>query len=249
MLFLTTTMKILIQQKTGKKFLVKNLSEDFHTSAGTIKSADLKSDKSTIESNKKEMFFLFDATFPDLWENFQQGTQKIIAKDIGFIIAKTGIGKNSIIVDAGGGIGSLALSLANICKEIIVYEQNPQHMKVLENNVKLCGVKNIKIKNQNIYEGISEKEIDVITLDLPEPWQAVQQAERSLKNGGFLVVYLPNLNQVKQFIDSTKGTVIHVIETIELIERKWMIDNQSMRPEFEMLGHTGFLTFCRRMGE
>ena len=40
--------------------------------------------------------------------------------------------------------------------------------------------------------------------------------------------------------------VWEVLETLELIERKWKIEDKIMRPEFQMLGHTGFLTFCRK---
>ena len=34
--------KILIEQKTGKKYIVKDLNEDFHTSEGIISKTDLK---------------------------------------------------------------------------------------------------------------------------------------------------------------------------------------------------------------
>ena len=108
-------------------------------------------------------------------------------------------------------------------------------------------MKNLNIKQTNVYDGIEEKELDLITLDLPEPWKMVEPAEKSLKEGGFLVVYLPNLTQMKTFIDSCRGTAIKIIETVELLERKWKIEDKIMRPEFEMLGHTGFLTFCRRL--
>ena len=112
----------------------------------------------------------------------------------------------------------------------------------------MVGLKNIKLKQQDIIKGIVEKEVNLITLDLPEPWKVTALAEKVLKVGGFLVVYLPNLLQVKEFIASTKNTSIKVLETIELLERKWKIDEKIMRPEFEMLGHTGFLTFCRKLG-
>ena len=45
---------------------------------------------------------------------------------------KTGINKDSEVVDAGGGSGSLCLSLANICKKAAVYEINPEHHKVVQ---------------------------------------------------------------------------------------------------------------------
>ena len=71
-------------------------------------------------------------------------------------------------------------------------------------------------------------------------------AEEALKTGGFLVVYVPNLTQVKPFLDAVRRSRIKVLETVELLERTWKIEDKIMRPEFEMLGHTGFLTFCRK---
>ena len=237
--------KVLIEVKTGKKFYVKDPDDDFHTSSGLIKSKDLKASKVKIKSNKGAHFLLFKPTFPDLWENLKRGPQVMIQKDIGLILSKTGVNKNSKIVDAGGGSGSLCLSLANICKEVHVYEINPEHYDIIQKNAKLFGL-SLNLKHANVYKGIKEKNVDLITLDLPEPWQVIPHAEKALKDGGHLVVYLPNLNQVKMFIDSTKKSSIRVQETIELMERKWKITDKIMRPEFEMLGHTGFLVFCRK---
>jgi tRNA (adenine57-N1/adenine58-N1)-methyltransferase catalytic subunit len=238
--------KILVEQKTGKKYFIKELDDDFHTSSGVISKEELKSKKEIVESNKGKRFFLFKPTFPDLWESLTRGPQVMIQKDIGMVMAKTGINRDSKIVDAGGGSGSLCLSLANICKEITVYEINPEHYDIIAKNIKLFGMNNVHLKQGSIYNGIKETNLDLINLDLPEPWQVIEHAEKALKLGGHLVVYLPNLNQVKMFIDSTKRSKINVIETLELIERTWKIEDRIMRPEFQMLGHTGFLIFCRR---
>ena len=239
--------KILIEPSTGKKYPVKDL-EDFHTSGGIISEKELLSGKSIVTSSKGQSFILLDPAFPDVAELIERGPQVMIHKDIGLIIAKTGINKDSVIVDAGGGSGMLSLSLANICKEITVYENNAEHSRILAKNIAMVGLKNIKLKQQDIIKGIVEKEVNLITLDLPEPWKVTALAEKVLKVGGFLVVYLPNLLQVKEFIASTKNTSIKVLETIELLERKWKIDEKIMRPEFEMLGHTGFVTFARKLG-
>src|SRR3989338_11042927 len=118
--------KILIETNSGKKYLIKDLDEDYHTSYGIISSKDLKGKKTDIKSSTGKAFLLLDASFPDLWEQFQRGPQIILQKDIGLIIAKTGINKNSEVVDAGGGSGSLCLSLANICRKITVYEIHPE---------------------------------------------------------------------------------------------------------------------------
>ncbi|MBI2662165.1 methyltransferase [Candidatus Woesearchaeota archaeon] len=238
--------KILIHQKTGKKFFVKDCKEEFHTNLGIIAAKDLSSGKGIVESSKKEKFLVLEPTFADLWENLVRGPQVMIHKDVGMIIAKTGVNNTFKVVDAGGGSGSLCFSLANICKEITVYEVNPEHYGILAKNKELLGLNNIVLKQENVYDGIEEEDVDLITLDLPEPWKVIKHAEKALVNGGWLVIYLPNLTQVKQFIDSVTGR-IKVVETLELMERKWKIEDKIMRPEFEMLGHTGFLVFCRKL--
>lgn len=238
--------KVLLDMKENKKYFIKDLNNSFHTSSGMISIKDLNSDKGLIFSNKNQLFALFEPSFVDLWENLQRGPQIIQQKDIGLILAKTGVNKNSKIVDAGGGSGSLCLTLANIGKKVTTYENNPVHLKVLENNKQMFGFSNLEIKNQSIYEGIKEKNLDLVTLDLPEPWRALKPAEEALKKGAYLAVYLPNLNQVKTFVDLSKETNIKVMEIIELLERKWIIDEMRMRPEHEMLGHTAFLIFCRK---
>ncbi|HLC52270.1 MAG TPA: rRNA adenine N-6-methyltransferase family protein [Candidatus Nanoarchaeia archaeon] len=230
--------KILIEKKTGQKFLVKEL-EDFHTNFGLIQKEELS--KETAKSTKGREFMVLDPQFSDLWENLKRGPQVMIQKDIGLILAKTGVNKDSIVIDAGGGSGSLCLSLANVCKKVTVYENNPEHFEILAKNINLLCLENIYLKQENIYEGITEQLVDLITLDLPEPWLVDTSC---LKLGGHLVVYLPNLIQVKQFVDSTR---LKVMEIIELIERKWKVEGKIMRPEFEMLGHTGFMIFCRRL--
>ncbi len=233
--------KILIGK--GKKHYVKDL-EDFHTGNGIIKKEELSKDIAV--SDKGETFTVINPTFPDLWQNLKRGPQIIQQKDIGLILAKTGINKNSVCVDAGGGSGSLCLSLANIAKEVTAYEINPEHYKVIHQNMQSFGITNLELKQGNVYERIEEKNVDVITLDLPEPWRALEHVETSLKKGGHLVIYLPNLTQIKMFIDACRTSSIRVIEIIELLERKWKIHDQIMRPEHEMLGHTAFLVFCRK---
>ncbi len=239
--------KILIDLNTNKKYYIKELDDNFHTSNGVISKKDIKGKETLVVSDKNKKFVLLEPSFIDYWEKLHRGPQIMNQKDIGMILSKTGVNKNSKVVDAGGGSGSLCLSLANVCKEVFVYEINPEHLDVIQKNVKLFGVKNLHLKQENVYKGIAEKELDLITLDLPEPWQVTEHASISLKTGGFLVVYLPNLGQMKMFIDSCKGSKIRVLETLELLERKWKIHDKIMRPEFDMLGHTGFLTFCRKL--
>ena len=242
-----TIKKILIEKETGKKFFLKESNEDYHTSSGVITSKDLQSGKEEVISTGGKHFFVLNPSFTDLWENLHRGPQIMLQKDIGLIIAKTGLTGKWTVLDAGGGSGSLCFSLANVCKKVVVYEQNAEHHTILVKNKEMLGMKNVVLKKEDIYQGIAEKNLDLITLDLPEPWRVIASAEKALTPGGFLAVYLPNLTQVYEFIQSVKGTRLRVLETVELLERKWKIEDRIMRPEFQMLGHTGFLTFCRKL--
>ncbi len=239
--------KVLVHAKTGKRFLVKSMEDDFHTSFGTISGAEMKTGKSMVESSKKERFLVLEPSFVDLLAEMQRGPQIITAKDIGWIIAKTGVNPESRVVDAGGGSGALCFSLANVCKEVVVYEVNADHFTILEKNKKLFGFEHVVLKKESVYTGLVEKDVDLITLDLPEPGKAISSAEKSLTNGGFLVVYLPNILQVKEFIDVLAVSRIRLLEMVELLERKWKVEEKILRPEFEMLGHTGFLLLARKM--
>jgi len=67
--------------------------------------------------------FILEPDFTDKFKKIKRGPQIITPKDIGTIITETGINKNSIVLDAGGGSGSLSCFLANITKKVYCYEK------------------------------------------------------------------------------------------------------------------------------
>jgi tRNA (adenine57-N1/adenine58-N1)-methyltransferase len=151
-------------------------------------------------------------------------------------------------VDAGAGSGALACFLGNIVKEVITYEIREDFIKIVKKNIDFLNLKNVKIKNKNIYEGITEKNVDLVTLDLPEPWKALNPAEKALKVGGFLVSYSPSIPQVMDFVDNVrKNKNFAYLKTSEIIEREWDVDERKVRPRSQAIGHSGFLSFVRKI--
>ena len=232
-----------------KKFYVDDLAKDFSTQYGIIAKKDLKKKSGTvIKSNIGKEFIILDADFLDEYKRIRRTSQIMTLKDIGYIISHTGINKNSRVVDAGTGCGGNAIYLARICKEVVSYDINPENVKAAKENIKNLGLKNIKVKEKSIFSGIDEKDVDLIVLDLPTPWNAIKAAEKSLKIGGYLVCYNPQITQTADFVNVIMQNSNFIYEkTIELIERNWKIDGKIARPEFRMLGHTGFLGFIRKM--
>ncbi len=241
--------KVLITRQ-GKKFYAKNLDEDLHTQYGFIKSSELNKAKegSLLKSNTNKEFFVFNPYFIDLYRKIKRDAQIIPLKDIGLIIAETGINKQSRVLDAGSGSGALACFIATIAKEVITYEIREDFIEIVKSNIKFLGLKNIKVKNIDIYNKIEDKNIDIIILDLPEPWNALDNCSNALKVGGFLVSYSPSVPQVIDFVNAIRKNDIFVyLKTAEIVEREWEVEERRVRPKSKGLGHSGFLSFARKV--
>ena len=228
---------------------VEDLTKDYSTQYGVVSKADLKKKPgSVVKSNTGKEFIILGADFIDNYKRIKRTSQIMTLKDIGYIIAYAGVNKNSKVVDAGTGCGGNAIYLAHICKEVTSYDVNKENVKVAKENIKKLGLKNIKVKEKSIFQGIDEKDVDLIVLDLPAPWNAIKAAEKSLRIGGYLVCYNPQITQTADFVNAINGNKSFIYEkTIELMERSWKIDGRIARPRSEGIGHTGFLSFVRKV--
>ena len=232
-------MKIIIDKKGNRLIWEKG---DLHTSLGLIKEKNIKN--GIVKSEIGNEFLVFDAGFVDKLNKIKRGPAIMNKKDIGLIIAYTGIGKDSKVVEGGSGCGVLASYLGRISKNVASYEKNNEFFKLAKRNLEFLDVK-VKLKNKDICEGIDEEDLDLVVLDLLESWKAVKHAKRSLKSGGFLVCYLTNINQVIELVKNLDG--FYLDKVLENIEREWVIEGLKVRPKNIGILHTGFLVFARRI--
>ena len=246
---MTSIQRVLIT-KQGRKFYAKDLGQALHTEYGFVRKEDLKKSKEgdLLKSNTGKEFFIFNPQFIDLYRKIKRDAQIIPLKDIGLVIAETGINKGSRILDAGSGSGALACFLAGIAKEVMTYEIREDFIEIVKSNMEFLGLKNIKIRNKNIYEEIEDKNINVAVLDVPEPWKALENCAKALKPGGFLVSYSPSVPQVADFVNALRGNENFVyLKTIEIIEREWEVEERRVRPKSSGIGHSGFMSFARKV--
>jgi len=235
--------------KEGRTFFVEDISKDFHTEYGIISKEDLKKKDGTSINLKGREFVIFSPSYIDNYKRIKRLPQIISLKDAGYILAETGLNKDSIVLEAGTGSGALTCFLAEHVKKVISYEIEKEHIKITEENIKKLGLKNIIIKNKNIYESIEKSDYgnDAVILDLPEPEKAIANAEKALKIGGFFVVYVPNITQSIKFVNEIRKNESFIyLKTIELIENSWKIKGLVAKPENTGI-HTGFLSFARRI--
>jgi len=242
--------KKVLMTRHGRKFFAKSVEEDLHTQYGFIKKDDMNKSKEgdLLKSNTGKEFFIYTPSFIDLYRKLKRDAQIIPLKDIGFIIAETGINKETKILDAGSGSGALACFLASIAKEVITYEIRDDFIEIVRSNIEFLNLKNIKIKKKNIYEEIDDKNIDVMILDLPEPWKAIDNCSKAIKPGGFLVSYSPSVPQVADFVNAIRKNESFVyLKTAEITEREWEVEERKVRPKSTSIGHSGFLSFARKV--
>lgn len=236
-----------------KKVLIRNDKRyywsqgDLHTLAGVVKEDDIKKGKDKVYSHQNKEFTIFDANFVDEVRKIKRGPAVMTKKDIGYITANTGIDKESVVLDAGTGCGVSAMFLSKVVKKVITYENNEEFFKTAQKNIQDLEIKNIELKNKDVYEGIEEEQLDLILLDLSEPWRILKHVEKTLKSGKFFVAYLPTTTQIEELINQAGGKSFVHEKTVELIEREWHVEGKKVRPKSRMIGHTGFIVFLRKI--
>lgn len=240
------TKKLLIGKE--KQYLVKDSSKDFHTKDGYIKKKDLKK-TGKVKTNKGKEFLVCKPTMADVYKKMHRHAQIMTLKDIGMIIAQCGITKTTVVADAGSGSGATACFLGLVAKKVITYDIDERSLETTKKNIALLGLKNVTIKKKDIYkDGKKTKGFaDVFTLDVPQPWDALVNVNHMLKLGGFLVSYSPQITQSQKMVVAAEKLGFVHDKSIETIERSWILDEKRARPGFESLGHTGFLSFFRKV--
>jgi tRNA (adenine57-N1/adenine58-N1)-methyltransferase len=185
---------------------------------------------------------------PRHYKRLKRGPQVILPKDIGIIIAYAGVNRDSVCVDAGAGSGWLAISLARVAKEVTSYEVRDDFLRIAQRNKEAEGLNNLSFKKGDVRKGISERDVDVVTLDMPDSDEAVGSACDALRPGGYIVGYMPHTEQVKKFVDALGGRFTDVL-VVEAILRDMLVREQGVRPSTKGVWHTGYIVFARKSDE
>jgi tRNA (adenine57-N1/adenine58-N1)-methyltransferase len=134
---------------------------------------------------------------------------------------------------------------------VISYEVRPEFIVKALGNIRrfLAEPRNLLIREHDIYTGIPDPDIDRLILDVPEPWRVVPHALTALRPGGMLAAYTPSIIQAQQTVEAVeRDGMFTQVETLETFYRPWYIKDAAVRPVQQMVAHTAFLTFARRVG-
>ena len=242
-------MKMILDER-GKKYLLKE-GVEFQSDLGIIKAEVL--DKAEIgdevTSHLNHTFKIMKPNINDFIDIMDRRCSILLQKDIGQVLAHTGLGSGSRVVDAGTGAGAIALNFGNVVGDghVYTYEIRKDFAEVAQKNIKEFGISNITVKNKDIKEGIGEDNIDLVFLDLPKPYEIFEDVMDCLNVGGWLVVYAPYVGQAEISHRIAKKLGFYDIEIIEILERTLEVRQQGIRPKTRMVGHSGYIVFARKL--
>lgn len=243
-------MKMILDER-GKKYILKPGAE-FQSDLGIIKADVLDNAQigDEVKSHLDHTFKIVKPNINDFIDLMDRRCSILIKKDIGQVLAHTGLGSGSRVVDAGTGAGAIALNFGNVVGEtgqVYTYEVREDFADVAKKNIDNFGITNIEVKNKNIKDGIDEEDIDLIFLDLPKPFEIFEDVMDTLNVGGWLAVYAPYIDQAETSYRVAKKLGFYDIEIIELLERGLEVRTQGVRPKTRMVGHSGYLVFARKL--
>ena len=205
-----------------------------------------------IDSKKRNQYRVFSTTLAEYTLHMERHAAIVYPKDTAFLIHYGDVRPGMRVLEAGLGSGSLTANLltavgssGHVTSYELVESTAGRALKNL--STWFDDLDNHTVHFKNVYEGIEETHLDRIVLDVPEPWQILEHAAAALVNGGIFAAYLPTILQVQTLMLALKENLhFYTSEALEVLERKWHVTEESVRPEHQMVGHTGFLVFSRR---
>jgi tRNA (adenine57-N1/adenine58-N1)-methyltransferase len=132
---------------------------------------------------------------------------------------------------------------------VITYEIEESVLPRAMSNIKKINPDpvNLEVKIADLYQGISERNVDRVVLDVPEPWQAVSTMGDALVMGGIMLSFLPTILQVHRLAGALdRDGRFQMVESMETLLRTWNVTERSVRPDHRMVAHSGFLTTAVR---
>lgn len=232
-------------------FTLENDGE-FHCHAGVMYHNDIigQDPGSKLQTTKGKTFIVLTPTMSDYILKMPRGAQVIYPKDHGTILTYADIFPGARVLESGVGSGALSISLLRAIGpngKLYGYDIREDFAAQAQRNVKRFMGEDLpwEVEVRDIYEGIDLKDIDRIVLDLPEPWNVVEHAEKALVPGGLIISYVPSITQASEFRQRLESSKFGMESTFETLLRGWHIDGRAVRPNHRMVAHTGFLTVAR----
>jgi tRNA (adenine57-N1/adenine58-N1)-methyltransferase catalytic subunit len=246
---------LLVDSKRRRHMITLEPGGEFHSHTGVLRHDDLigHDDGTTVRTTLGARLIAVRPTLAEYILEMPRGAQVIYPKDLGPILMLADIFPGARILESGIGSGALTMTLLRAVGpsgHVTGYELRDDFANRARRNVEgLLGTDlPLDVEVRDTYDGIDEDHLDRVILDLPEPWRVVKHAVAALHPGGILLAYLPTIGQVARLREELADSPFGMAQSLEVLQRAWHVDGQSVRPDHRMVAHTGFLTHARLLG-
>jgi tRNA (adenine57-N1/adenine58-N1)-methyltransferase len=245
---------VLLIDPTGRRHLVRLSEADtLHHHHGAVHHRDVigQPDGTRVRSSQGRTFVAVRPRLMDAILEMPRKSGIVYPKDAAHLITWADVAPGQRVLESGVGSGALTLALLRAVGDkgqVIGYEQRSDFIQLALSNVHTFATNsgNLLLRERNVYDGLVDQGLDRVVLDVPEPWRVLPHVPGALEQGGWIAAYNPSILQVSQFVDALRETQRYVqVETHEVLLRGWHIQGAAVRPEHEMVGHTGFVTVAR----
>jgi tRNA (adenine57-N1/adenine58-N1)-methyltransferase len=178
----------------------------------------------------------------DYFRHASRSGAPMLPKDIGMVIACTGMNRRDTVLDAGTGSGIAAIYFGGIAHHVDTYEERATFAALAEKNIADAGCENVSVLARDVLEACGA--YDIVHFDLAIRKDHIEHAHALLRPGGYLACYTPFIEQMSLVLD-TAGTIFDEVHAIECIEREMTRSGRGTRPSTRV-GHSGYITIARR---
>ncbi len=243
---------VLVITQNEKKFLLKlQAGRRFHSHIGTIEHDALIGQPfgTTFLTASRQPILLLKPTLSDLMLRLRRATQIIYPKDAALIIQRLALRSGSVVLESGTGSGSLTTALAwSVAPEgkVISVESNSEMYEIARQNLIRYGLHTLVEMHLGYLENWDcTYQVDAVVLDMREPWRAMNKVRSVLKRGGNFVSFLPTTNQVSTQMEALEQSGFAEIQIEEIWVRRYKPIPDRLRPEDQMIAHTGYIVSAR----
>jgi tRNA (adenine57-N1/adenine58-N1)-methyltransferase len=245
---------VLIYLDARRTYMIKmEAGKTFHTHKGYLKLDEVigKPYGEPIKSSLGINFTTLKPALTDYIMKSSRNTQITYPKDAALIVMFSGIGPGSRVVESGTGTGALTTALAHYVGptgKVYTYEFRSEFQKNAAKNLQRSKlIDHVELKSGDVTQGIEERDLDAVVLDLAVPWLVVSHAYEALKPSGIIVSFSPTIDQVVKTTEALRENGFVFIETIECMMRAMQVERGKTRPQTLMTGHTGYITHARKI--
>ena len=253
-LFRLGDLALLLDRKSRRYMVTLDEADTFHSHLGRLRHDQLigGSVGGWYRTDRGHTLLAVRPTLGDYVRQMPRGPQIIYPKDLGNIVNFADIFPGATVIEGGLGSGALTAALLRAVGNegrVITYEIDESVLPKAMRNINrvIPDPANLEVKIGSIYDGIEERDVDRVVLDVPEPWQAVDAIAGALVMGGVMLSFLPTILQVHRLVGAlNEDGRFQLVESMETLLRTWHVTDRSVRPDHRMVAHSGFLTTAVR---